>query len=203
MDLPARQHSAPHYDLTDDEVEQVRAAADAIPFTTPTETPPHAPDPGPLEISRVQCDYVSIVTGIQCRRQSRLGLTRCNFHDEYGAATALVRDAVQDYARRGLYELTPDAIAVIESILNNEEVNPAVRLKAATETLDRIGVRAGTEVTVNVEVEMVDPAEEIRARLARLADSVPAVLERAEIVDVDVDADVEDAELVEEAEEFD
>jgi hypothetical protein len=142
-------------------------------------------------ISSQRCEHTAQTTGKRCKRWAVRGLRACRFHSEFDDATMVLRDFVLEYARRDLYRMTPMALDVIEEIMTDTDVSPAVRLKAATETLDRIGVRGGSEVQVNVETTMVNPADEIRARLERLApkalDAVPGLAESAGYV---VDAEI-------------
>jgi hypothetical protein len=71
--------------------------------------------------------------------------------------------------------MSPEAVAVLEDLMMNSDV-PHVRLKAATEVLDRIGIRGGTELTVSGHVthEVEDPAQVVRDRLSQLAERAEA-----------------------------
>jgi hypothetical protein len=72
-------------------------------------------------------------------------------------------------ARRKLIQAAPYAVDVLEDMMENAESEP-VKLKAATEILDRAGVRGGTELSVDVEVNDARPPHVIVAeRLQRLA----------------------------------
>lgn len=94
-------------------------------------------------------------------------------------------------ARAKLLELAPTAAETLEDLVMNAESEP-VRLKAATEILDRVGVRGGMEIDAKVEVEQVDNATVIREKLQRLAERAvlpslaPPVIE-AEVVEHDAE----------------
>ena len=70
-----------------------------------------------------------------------------------------------------LAQLTGPSLEALEDLVLNSTV-PAVRLKAATEVLDRVGIRGGTELNVSgtVEHEIIDPAIAVRERLNTLAE---------------------------------
>jgi hypothetical protein len=59
-----------------------------------------------------------------------------------------------------------------------------VRLKAATEILDRAGVRGGVEIDVGVDVSLRSPADIIAERLQRLAGA--AITTAASLPDIKV-----------------
>jgi hypothetical protein len=72
-------------------------------------------------------------------------------------------------ARLKLAQGAPAAVDVLEDLMENAESEP-VKLKAATEILDRAGVKGGYEFDVNVEVTDARPASQvIMERLERLA----------------------------------
>lgn len=77
-------------------------------------------------------------------------------------------------------ELSLDAVDKLGWLIDYGETH-AVQLKASTEILDRAGVRGGIEIDSHVEVEVRDPAAEVRARLDRLAQrsQMAAAAERA------------------------
>lgn len=134
-----------------------------------------------------RCEHQSERTGRRCKRWAVRGLRLCSFHGTFDESTMILRDFVLEYARRDLYRMAPMALDVMEELMTDEDVSPAVRLKAATETLDRIGVRGGTEMDVRVETTVADPAAEIRARLDRLAPlAVSAVPEEPDSGDPEI-----------------
>lgn len=71
-------------------------------------------------------------------------------------------------AREKLVQAAPYAVDKLEEMMEFAESEP-VRLKAATEILDRAGVRGGIEIDNNVNVNVRPAAEVIAERLDRLA----------------------------------
>lgn len=93
-------------------------------------------------------------------------------------------------ARRKLIQAAPYAVDVLEDMMENAESEP-VKLKAATEILDRAGVRGGSELSVDVEVNDARPPHIIVAeRLQRLASGAAHVasqlVEKNNIIDAEV-----------------
>jgi hypothetical protein len=94
-------------------------------------------------------------------------------------------------ARIKLAQGAPAAVDVLEQLMESAESEP-VRLKAASEILDRAGVKGGYEFDVNVEITDARPAAQVIAeRLSRLADGAAAMQEllqkqEEEIVDGEV-----------------
>lgn len=104
--------------------------------------------------------------GERCRRRAIYGHWICLVH---GGGSPLVRrkaEAVVRAARMRLIDSTEMAMETIDDLMINA-TSEAVRLKAATEVLDRAGVRGGTEVDVTVR-EGQDPADLLRKRLEQL-----------------------------------
>lgn len=101
-------------------------------------------------------------------------------------------------ARIKLAQSAPFAVDVLEELMETAQSEP-VKLKAATEILDRAGVKGGFEFDVNVEVTDARPAAQVIAeRLAKLAEGAAAVQEilnpSEEIIEGEV---VEDGEASE------
>lgn len=71
-------------------------------------------------------------------------------------------------ARQKLFQAAPYAVDVLEDMMSNAESEP-VKLKAATEILDRAGVRGGMEIDTNVSLEVRPAASIIAERLNKLA----------------------------------
>lgn len=71
-------------------------------------------------------------------------------------------------AREKLIQAAPYAVDKLEEMMEFAESEP-VKLKAATEILDRAGVRGGYEVDSNVNVDVRPAADVIAERLERLA----------------------------------
>jgi hypothetical protein len=91
---------------------------------------------------------------------------RCKQHLPWTAGAELANAQV---ARLKLLQAAPAMADTLEDLALNA-AGEAVRLKAATEILDRVGVRGGVEIDHHVEVEQVDPAAAVRERLARLSE---------------------------------
>lgn len=96
-------------------------------------------------------------------------------------------------ARERLVQAAPHAVDQLEALMLDAESEP-VKLKAATEILDRAGIRGGVEIDANVNVEARPAAEIIAERLERLQGGA---LTQAQL-SLNNGADVVDAEVVEE-----
>jgi hypothetical protein len=93
-------------------------------------------------------------------------------------------------ARNKLMQAAPYAVDKLEELMEYAESEP-VQLKAATEILDRAGVRGGIEIDSNVNIDVRPASEVINERLERLAKGAiqaAAMLSQngAEIVDAEV-----------------
>jgi hypothetical protein len=75
--------------------------------------------------------------------------------DTQGAITA---------ARTRVMQSAPRAVEILEELLETAESEP-VKLKAATELLDRAGVRGGYEIDQNVAIDVRPAAEILQERL--------------------------------------
>lgn len=71
-------------------------------------------------------------------------------------------------ARQRLTQAAPAAVDVLEELLESAESEP-VKLKAATEILDRAGIRAGFDFNTEVTVDIRPAASVIAERLQRLS----------------------------------
>ncbi len=71
-------------------------------------------------------------------------------------------------ARQKLMQAAPYAVDKLEELMEFAESEP-VKLKAATEILDRAGVRGGVEIDTNINVDVRPAAQIIAERLERLA----------------------------------
>ena len=71
-------------------------------------------------------------------------------------------------ARAKLTQAAPYAVDKLEEMMEFAESEP-VRLKAATEILDRAGIRGGVEIDTNVLMDVRPAAQVIAERLERLA----------------------------------
>lgn len=98
-------------------------------------------------------------------------------------------------ARNKLMQAAPYAVDKLEELMESAESEP-VRLKAATEILDRAGVRGGVEIDTNVNIDVRPAAQIIAERLERLSSG--ALSEAMRLASSGVDAI--EAEVVEEEE---
>ena len=100
-------------------------------------------------------------------------------------------------ARNKLMQAAPYAVDKLEELMEFAESEP-VKLKAATEILDRAGVRGGIEIDSNLSIDVRPAADVIAERLDRLAQgaiSTAARLAEAGLT-VQPDKDIIDAEVV-------
>lgn len=110
-------------------------------------------------------------------------------------------------AREKLTQAAPYAVDKLEELMEFADSEP-VKLKAATEILDRAGVRGGYEVDSNVNVDVRPAADVIQERLERLAAGASAAAaalhdDGNKIIDAEVveeDGQVEDPETFNEEE---
>ena len=100
-------------------------------------------------------------------------------------------------ARAKLTQAAPYAVDVLEEMMTEAE-SEQVKLKAATEILDRAGIRGGVELDTNVNIDVRPAASVIAERLNRLA--INATDAAAKLVNlgikVEADKDIIDAEVV-------
>jgi hypothetical protein len=129
--------------------------------------------------------------GNRCGRWSMRGMTKCYAHGRRELAFPNVqkhKEAVIEAARMRLLDASDEAVDTLEQLLQ-PGTSEGIRLKAATEILDRNGIRGGFEVDVQVETKE-DPAELLTKRLNQLRERHAA---QQELVHGDVlDADVVD-----------
>lgn len=99
-------------------------------------------------------------------------------------------------AREKLMQAAPFAVDKLEDLMENAESEP-VMLKAATEILDRAGVRGGVEIDTSLQIDIRPAADVIAERLDRLSKGALATAARLGLVE----EEPIDAEVVEEEEE--
>jgi hypothetical protein len=78
-------------------------------------------------------------------------------------------------ARERVYQSAPRAVEILEELMDSAESEP-VKLKAATELLDRAGVRGGFEIEGKLDLEVRPAAELIMERLNRLQPEIITIL---------------------------
>jgi hypothetical protein len=92
-------------------------------------------------------------------------------------------------ARTKLMQAAPYAVDLLEDLMENAESEP-VKLKAATEILDRAGVRGGIEIDTSVNIDVRPAASIIAERLQRLtttaAEASARLSPEPEIIEVEV-----------------
>ena len=105
-------------------------------------------------------------------------------------------------ARAKLVQAAPYAVDLLEDLMENAESEP-VKLKAATEILDRAGVRGGIEIDSTVVLDARPAASVISERLDRLAQgAINTAARLAEAgLHVEPDKEIIDAEVVNDGEE--
>lgn len=115
----------------------------------------------------------------------------CRNHSSYASFHAGEQMAkMTDASRMRLSQLQGPALEALEDLILNSTV-PHVRLKAATEVLDRTGIRAGSDITISGTVthEAIDPAQAVRDRLNSLAERLsppPLELEESDVIEGEV-----------------
>lgn len=104
-------------------------------------------------------------------------------------------------ARAKLVQAAPYAVDLLEDLMENAESEP-VKLKAATEILDRAGVRGGIEIDSTVVLDARPAASVISERLDRLAQgAINTAARLAEAgLHVEPDKEIIDAEIVKDGE---
>ena len=169
----------------------------------PEEGDEHLPEvplgwkPTPREpVPVVRCTAIR-KNGERCKRWSIRGYHKCIKHAGPGA---LMPDGnVQKYAQNVIeaarLRLVDDADMALDVI--NQLAQPgsgeAIRLKAATEILDRAGIRGGIEINVDMEVH-ASPVDEIKRRIADLKKGASTV----DKMRAESGGDIVDAEIIEE-----
>jgi hypothetical protein len=98
-------------------------------------------------------------------------------------------------ARNKLMQAAPYAVDKLEELMEYAESEP-VQLKAATEILDRAGVRSGIEVDTTINIDVRPAADVIAERLSRLSQGA---LANAARLSEALGEDIVDAEVVTEA----
>ncbi len=96
-------------------------------------------------------------------------------------------------ARAKLMQAAPYAVDKLEFLLEHAESEP-VMLKAATEILDRAGIRGGVEIDTSINLDIRPAADVIAERLARI--TAGAISTAARLSQLDSDEEVIDAEEV-------
>jgi len=131
--------------------------------------------------------------GERCTKWSIRGATLCIGH---GAQLPNVKEhaqAVVEAARMRMIGLADEAVDAIEDLVTNPGTSSQVRLKAATEILDRIGVKGAPDLAISVE-HTISPSETIAKKLASIATRLSPKPDEPEDLGEIEDADVVDEE---------
>lgn len=151
---------------------------------------PTADKPVPV----VRCTVIK-KDGVRCGRWSLRGHTKCKSHlrnaDTSFPSVREHMDAIIESARMRLLDDSDVAIDTLEDLLQ-PGTSEGIRLKAATEILDRIGVRGGFELEVEVK-QTENPAEILSKRLELLRERGQQAIEMQRAIQGEV---IEDAEVV-------
>lgn len=99
-------------------------------------------------------------------------------HNETGAVAQ---------ARARAYQAAPTALAILEQLMESAESEP-VKLKAATEILDRAGVRGGVEIDATVDLTIQPAADIVMQRLERLKPQAREIIE-VEVLEIEQNND--------------
>lgn len=143
----------------------------------------------------VRCSMIK-KDGERCKKWSLRGTTVCVKH---GASLPSVRefaDAVVESTRLRILDNADMAVDVLEDLMQ-VGTSENVRLKAATETLDRAGIRGGMEINHTAEVS-ISPADLLTERLVTLRKRSDDARERlGEVFDAEVVESVQQLTLFE------
>ena len=156
---------------------------------------PTATEPVPV----VRCVQIK-KDGERCKNWSLRGYTKCRKH---AGPQALMKDgnvskyaeAVIEAARLRLVDSSDLALDTLIE-LAQPGTSEGIRLKAATEVLDRSGIRGGFDIKVETEVT-VNPGDEIAKRLAKLQEGAQAVAEMKRKAAAGEDLDADESDIIE------
>lgn len=144
-----------------------------------------------LRCARIKTD------GTQCKKWAVRGTglngtqAVCNTHGGQLPRVKAVADKIVDAARLQLLSSAPDAIQTIMSLMMNSKTPDNVKLAAAKDVLDRIGVKGIQEVQVEI-TNTIPASEKILQRLADMRrDSQPELEDLGEVVDEDTEPESE------------
>jgi hypothetical protein len=118
--------------------------------------------------------------GTRCRQWNVHGLRYCVAHSGVAHLPNVkeLHEQTVHNARLALMKTVPAALTAIDDLITDDDTPPAVRLKASTEVLDRVGVRGGVEIDMHVETE--DPGDVLSVRLEQLRTRAIAAREAME-----------------------
>ncbi len=138
--------------------------------------------------------------GTRCKAWSIRGYTKCRRHAGPGAMMEdgnvnKYAEGIIEAARLRLIDSTDLALDTLDELIQ-PGTSEGIRLKAATEVLDRAGIRGGFEIDVETTVK-IDASAEIAARLEKLCKGAATVNKmKAQALEDAEDPSIVDAELV-------
>lgn len=159
---------------------------------------PLAWKPTPREpVPVVRCTQIK-KDGVRCGRWSIRGYHKCIKHAGPGALMPdgnvnVYAEKIIEAARLRLIDSTDMALDVLENLWSSPGTADAIKMKAATEVLDRAGIRGGFDIKVEGEIT-ASPSDELAKRLKKLRDGAEAV---AKMKEEREQALIFDAEIVE------
>lgn len=131
-------------------------------------------EPSPeTPLAPVRCVVVG-TDGTRCDSAAMEGANRCLRH----GAEEVEADKVVKAARRRLQGMANTALETFEDVMKNS-INDSARIKAASEVLNRVGVKEDT----NIKVEIEDKSSARAAIFERLETMRVEDLQEAEIIE--------------------
>jgi hypothetical protein len=170
----------------------------------PTGWKPTAKKPIPV----VRCHYIfkdsHARAGERCEQWSLRGSNLCYMHGGRGNLKNIetYRQSIIEAARLRLTEAVPDALQTLFDLAANSTADN-VKLKAATEVLDRAGVKTAEQVEIDLHVTEASPAAALAERLDKLKKAADFIADQerkrtaARELEAAPDTTVIDAEIVE------
>jgi hypothetical protein len=131
--------------------------------------------------------------GERCPKWSIRGATVCLQHGGHLPSVKEHAQAVVEAARMRMIGLADEAIDAIEDLVTNPGTQQNVRLKAATEILDRIGVKGAPDLAITVEVS-ASPSDMIAEKLKAIAKRMEPKENPEDLGEVETEDDVVDEE---------
>lgn len=126
-------------------------------------------------LPRFRCNGLTVV-GERCTKMGMPGDTletaKCFQHGGNRPENKYYREQTLSAARDQLLEYVPHALNKAYTIMQDDEAPHAVQLKAATEILDRAGVRGGVEIDIAV-TETIAPSMILQERLKAIRQIEP------------------------------
>ena len=153
---------------------------------------------GPLvPIDVVRCAHTWLVADAthRCRRDAVPGSDRCGRHGgQYMSAEDARR--ISEHTSSRILDATDRAVRTLIELMD-EGRSEMVRLQAATSILDRAGIGPTQRIEVSTAEAGDNAAAELRARLARMRETMEQAPALEAIANADPDAEVTEAEIVE------